>query len=88
MKVAAAQLAKPLLELLVMFEDEARFGRMSRPMRCWAPGQVNRRATDHCACLHTIGIKQQRRLAGPKKMEATSRPASNVLDASDTRQRV
>ena len=20
-----------------MFEDEARFGRMSRPMRCWAP---------------------------------------------------
>jgi len=35
--VAAAQLAKPGLELLVMFEDEARFGRMSRPMRCWAP---------------------------------------------------
>jgi hypothetical protein len=35
--VAAAKLAKPLLELLVMFEDEARFGRMSRPMRCWAP---------------------------------------------------
>jgi len=30
-------LAKPGLELLVMFEDEGRFGRMSRPMRCWAP---------------------------------------------------
>ena len=35
--MAAARLANPLLELLVMFEDEARFGRMSRPMRCWAP---------------------------------------------------
>jgi transposase len=35
--VAAARLAKPDLELLVMFEDEGRFGRMSRPMRCWAP---------------------------------------------------
>lgn len=35
--MAAAKLAKPSLETLVMFEDEARFGRMSRPMRCWAP---------------------------------------------------
>ena len=35
--MAAAQLAKPRLEILVMFEDEARFGRMSRPMRYWAP---------------------------------------------------
>jgi hypothetical protein len=30
-------LAKPGLEILVMFEDEGRFGRMSRPMTCWAP---------------------------------------------------
>jgi len=35
--VAAARRAKPGVELLVVFEDEARFGRMSRPMRCWAP---------------------------------------------------
>lgn len=35
--MAAARRAKPGLELLVMFEDEARFGRMSRPMACWAP---------------------------------------------------
>lgn len=35
--MAAARCAKPGVELLVMFEDEARFGRMSRPMRCWAP---------------------------------------------------
>jgi transposase len=35
--VAAAQRAKPGLELLLMFEDEARFGRMSRPLACWAP---------------------------------------------------
>jgi transposase len=35
--VAAARLSKPGLEVLVMFEDEGRFGRMSRPMRCWAP---------------------------------------------------
>lgn len=35
--MAAARLAKPGLELLLMFEDEARFGRMSRPFTCWAP---------------------------------------------------
>jgi putative transposase len=35
--MAAARLAKPGLELLLMFEDEARFGRMSRPITCWAP---------------------------------------------------
>jgi transposase len=38
--VAAARLARPDLaefKILTMFEDEGRFGRMSRPMRCWAP---------------------------------------------------
>jgi transposase len=35
--VAAARLAKPGVDLLLMFEDEARFGRMSRPFACWAP---------------------------------------------------
>lgn len=35
--MAAARLAKPGLDVLLMFQDEGRFGRMSRPMNCWAP---------------------------------------------------
>lgn len=35
--MVSARLAKPGLAVWVMFEDEARFGRMSRPMACWAP---------------------------------------------------
>jgi transposase len=35
--VAAARVAKPGVEVLLMFQDEGRFGRMSRPMCCWAP---------------------------------------------------
>jgi len=36
--VAAVRLKnEDQLPLRLMFQDEARFGRMSRPMRCWAP---------------------------------------------------
>jgi hypothetical protein len=35
--VAAARRTRPGLEVLVLFEDEARFGRMSRPLAYWAP---------------------------------------------------
>lgn len=38
--MAAARLAKPELRLRLMFQDEARFGRMNTPVICWAPRGV------------------------------------------------
>jgi hypothetical protein len=39
-QVGAQALVSPSLPVRLMFEDEARFGRISDPHRCWAPAGV------------------------------------------------
>ena len=46
-QVAAVAAGHPDRPLRLMFEDEARFGRMSNPIRCWAPAGCRPEVATH-----------------------------------------
>ena len=56
-KVAAVAAGHPDQPLRLMFEDEARFGRMSNPIRCWAPSGCRPEVPTHRVreYTHVIG---------------------------------
>lgn len=53
------------LPVLVMFQDEARFGRLSLPQRCWAPARdaARRRARSRARIqlhIRSVGADERR----------------------------